>query len=162
MNLLHTIFFFLVALGILIAFHEYGHYLAARLCGVKVLRYCLGFGTPFISKRIGPDQTEWGIAPFPIGGYVKLLGQDPDDPVPLADAHRAFLYSISRFGPAESPTTKAAFARALRAIAAASAELVGPSQWGLRNDLSPVREDAKHALEYFFQVITLHPSVVRY
>ncbi|HEX4325206.1 MAG TPA: RIP metalloprotease RseP [Burkholderiales bacterium] len=90
MNLLHTIFFFLVALGILIAFHEYGHYLAARLCGVKVLRYCLGFGTPFFSRRFGPDQTEWGIAPFPIGGYVKLLGQDPDDPVPAVDAHRAF------------------------------------------------------------------------
>ncbi|MDB5807453.1 MAG: rane-associated zinc metalloprotease [Betaproteobacteria bacterium] len=90
MNLLHYIFFFLVALGILIAFHEYGHYLAARLCGVKVLRYCLGFGTPFISKRIGPDQTEWGIAPFPIGGYVKLLGQDPEDPIPPAEAHRAF------------------------------------------------------------------------
>lgn len=90
MNLLHTLFFFLVALGILIAFHEYGHYLAARLCGVKVLRYCLGFGTPFISKRFGPDQTEWGIAPFPIGGYVKLLGQDPEDPIPAAEAHRAF------------------------------------------------------------------------
>ena len=90
MNLLHTLGFFLLALGILIAFHEFGHYLAARLCGVKVLRYCLGFGTPFISKRFGPDQTEWGIAPFPIGGYVKLLGQDPDDPVPAADAHRAF------------------------------------------------------------------------
>jgi len=90
MNLLHTVFFFLVALGILIAFHEYGHYLAARLCGVKVLRYCLGFGTPFISRRFGPDQTEWGIAPFPIGGYVKLLGQDPEDPIPAADAHRAF------------------------------------------------------------------------
>jgi len=90
MNLLHTIGFFLLALGILIAFHEYGHYLAARLCGVKVLRYCLGFGTPFISRRFGRDQTEWGIAPFPIGGYVKLLGQDPEDPVPAAEAHRAF------------------------------------------------------------------------
>lgn len=90
MTLLHTLVFFLLALGILIAFHEYGHYLAARLCGVKVLRYCLGFGTPFISRRFGPDQTEWGIAPFPIGGYVKLLGQDPDEPVPPHEAHRAF------------------------------------------------------------------------
>jgi len=79
-----------------------------------------------------------------------------------ANAHRAFLYAISRFGPAESPTTKAAFARALRAIAAACAELVGPSQWGIRDDSSPVREDAKHALEYFFQVIILYTSVVRY
>jgi hypothetical protein len=74
-----------------------------------------------------------------------------------ANAHRAYLYAISRFGPAESPTTKAAFAQALRPIAAACAELVGPSQWGLRDDLSPVREDAKHALEHFFQVSILKP-----
>ena len=88
MTLLHTLAVFFLALGVLISFHEYGHYLAARLCGVKVLRFCLGFGKPFISRRFGPDQTEWGLAPFPIGGYVKLLGETPDDPVPIADAHR--------------------------------------------------------------------------
>jgi hypothetical protein len=69
-----------------------------------------------------------------------------------ANAHQAFLYAISRFGPSEPVPIKAAFARALRAIAAACAELVGPSQWGLGNDSSPVRDDAKLALEYFFQV----------
>ena len=69
-----------------------------------------------------------------------------------ANAHQAFLYAISRFGPSEPVQTKAAFARALRAIAVACAELVGPSQWGLGNDSSPVRDDAKLALEYFFQV----------
>ena len=69
-----------------------------------------------------------------------------------ANAHQAFLYAISRFGPSEPVPTKAAFARALRAIAAACAELVGPSQWGLGNESSPVRDDAKLALEYFFQV----------
>lgn len=89
-DLLSTIPAFLVALGVLIAFHEYGHYLAARLCGVKVLRYCLGFGKPILSRRWGRDQTEWALAAFPLGGYVKLLGQDPDDPVPAEDAHRAF------------------------------------------------------------------------
>jgi len=89
-QMMYVAVFFPLALGILIAFHEYGHYLAARLCGVKVLRYCLGFGTPFFSRRFGPDQTEWGIAPFPIGGYVKLLGQDPDEPVPAGEEHRAF------------------------------------------------------------------------
>jgi len=88
MTLLHTLAVFFLALGVLISFHEYGHYLAARLCGVKVLRFCLGFGKPFISRRFGPDQTEWGLAPFPIGGYVKLLGETPDDPVAIADAHR--------------------------------------------------------------------------
>ncbi|KAN0129589.1 ARM repeat-containing protein [Lactarius tabidus] len=72
-----------------------------------------------------------------------------------ANAHQAFLYAISRFSPSEPVPTKAAFARALRAIAAACAELVGPSQWGLGNDSSPVRDDAKLALEYFFQLEVL-------
>jgi regulator of sigma E protease len=90
MTLLSTIVAFLIALGVLIAFHEFGHYLAARLCGVKVLRYCLGFGKPIVSRRWGKDQTEWALAAFPLGGYVKLLGQDPEDPVPPEEAHRAF------------------------------------------------------------------------
>ena len=77
----------------------------------------------------------------------------------VANAHQAFLYAISSFDPSESIATKAAFARALRAIAAACAELVGPSQWGLRDDSSPVREEAKLALDYFFQVMRLrHPA----
>ena len=91
MNLLHTLMAFIVALGVLIAFHEFGHYLAARLCGVKVLRYCLGFGSPIVSRRWGRDGTEWAIAAFPLGGYVKLLGQDPEEAVSPAEAHRSFL-----------------------------------------------------------------------
>ena len=76
-----------------------------------------------------------------------------------ANAHQAFLYAISRFDPSEPTATKAAFARALRAIATACAELVGPSQWGIKDDSSPVREEAKLALDYFFQVFTLrHPA----
>ena len=90
MTLLSTIGAFLIALGVLIAFHEYGHYLAARLCGVKVLRYCLGFGRPLVSRRWGRDGTEWAIAAFPLGGYVKLLGHDPDDPVAPEEVHRSF------------------------------------------------------------------------
>lgn len=90
MTLLSTVIAFLVALGILIAFHEYGHYLAARLCGVKVLRFCLGFGKPILMRRLGRDGTEWALAAFPLGGYVKLLGHDPDEPVPAAEAHRSF------------------------------------------------------------------------
>jgi hypothetical protein len=78
-----------------------------------------------------------------------------------ANAHQAFLYAISRFDPSEPTATKAAFARALRAIAAACAELVGPSQWGLRDDSSPVREEAKLALDYFFQVIALRNPASR-
>jgi armadillo repeat-containing protein 8 len=71
----------------------------------------------------------------------------------LSNAHQAFLYAISRFSPSEPPATKAAFSRALRALAVACAELVGPSQWGLRDDSSLVRDDAKLALEYLFQVM---------
>lgn len=90
MTFLSTIVAFLIALGVLIAFHEYGHYLAARLCGVKVLRFCLGFGRPLVMRRFGRDGTEWALAAFPLGGYVKLLGHDPDEVVPPADAHRSF------------------------------------------------------------------------
>ena len=75
MNLLHTIAAFIVALGVLIVVHEYGHYLVARLCGVKVLRFSVGFGRPLLRERLGPDRTEWVIAAIPFGGYVKMLDE---------------------------------------------------------------------------------------
>ena len=90
MTFLHTMLAFVLALGVLVAFHELGHYFAARLCGVKVLRYCLGFGSPIFFRRLGKDQTEWAIAALPLGGYVKLLGQDPEDDIPDQDRHRSF------------------------------------------------------------------------
>ncbi|KAI0029217.1 ARM repeat-containing protein [Vararia minispora EC-137] len=68
-----------------------------------------------------------------------------------ANAHQVVLYAISRFEPTEVPTLQAAFARALRAVAAACAELVGPSQWGVQDHSSPVREDAKIALDSIFR-----------
>lgn len=75
MALLSTIFAFVIALGLLITFHEFGHYLVARWCGVKVLRFSLGFGQPLLKKRFGNDQTEWVIAAIPLGGYVKMLDE---------------------------------------------------------------------------------------
>lgn len=75
MTILFTIISFIIALGILITFHEFGHYLVARLCGVKVLRFSIGFGRPLIQKRLGKDQTEWVIAAIPLGGYVKMLDE---------------------------------------------------------------------------------------
>ncbi len=75
MTLLNTIVAFIVALGLLIVVHEYGHYLIARLCGVKVLRFSVGFGRALFAKRIGEDQTEWVIAAIPFGGYVKMLDE---------------------------------------------------------------------------------------
>lgn len=74
MELLQTIIGFLVALLILVSVHEFGHYYVARLCGVKVLRFCIGMGKPFWSytDRRG---TEFGLAPIPLGGYVKMLDE---------------------------------------------------------------------------------------
>src|ERR1043165_2557558 len=89
MNLLNTIVAFVVTLGLLIVVHELGHYLVARLCNVKVLRFSLGFGKPIWSRRYGPDQTEWALAAFPLGGYVKML-DEREGPVDAREAHRAF------------------------------------------------------------------------
>jgi len=65
----------IVTLGILVTFHEFGHFWVARRCGVKVLRFSIGFGKPFKSWY-GKDGTEYAIAPIPLGGYVRMLGQD--------------------------------------------------------------------------------------
>jgi regulator of sigma E protease len=89
MNLLHTVAAFIVALGVLIVVHEYGHYLVARLCRVKVLRFSVGFGRPLLVKRIGPDRTEWVLAAIPFGGYVKML-DEREAPVEPHEVERAF------------------------------------------------------------------------
>ncbi|MGH8677041.1 MAG: RIP metalloprotease RseP, partial [Burkholderiales bacterium] len=89
MQISSTILAFLIALGVLIVFHELGHYVVARLAGVKVLRFSVGFGTPIWSRRFGADQTEWAIAAFPLGGYVKML-DEREGPVNPAQLHRAF------------------------------------------------------------------------
>lgn len=88
-NFMSTIGAFILALAVLIVVHEYGHYLAARLCGVKVLRFSVGFGRPLWMRRLGPDQTEWVVALFPLGGYVKMLDESEGE-VPKEDVHRAF------------------------------------------------------------------------
>ena len=89
MSLLYTLAAFVLALGILIIVHELGHYLVARLCGVKVLRFSVGFGRLLYSRRWGTDRTEWAISAFPIGGYVKMLDEREGEVSPL-EAHRAF------------------------------------------------------------------------
>jgi len=80
---------FLVALAILIVFHEYGHYCVARWCGVKILRFSIGFGKVLWRKKTGPDQTEWAISALPLGGYVKML-DEREETVAAEEAHRAF------------------------------------------------------------------------
>jgi regulator of sigma E protease len=89
MSLLHTIVAFIIALGLLIVVHEYGHYLVARLFGVKVLRFSVGFGRPLFTRKIGQDRTEWVIAAIPFGGYVKMLDEREGEVEP-SEAHRAF------------------------------------------------------------------------
>jgi regulator of sigma E protease len=71
-SFLGSVFWLLVTLGVLVTFHEFGHYWVARRCGVKVLRFSVGFGNA-IWKRFGRDGTEYRIAAIPLGGYVKML-----------------------------------------------------------------------------------------
>ena len=89
MSFLHAAASFIVALAVLIVVHEYGHYLAARLCDVRVLRFSIGFGRPLASWRLGRDATEWSIAAIPFGGYVKML-DEREAPVAENERHRAF------------------------------------------------------------------------
>ncbi len=80
---------FLVAIGILVTFHELGHYWAARLCDVRVLRFSVGFGRPLWLRRRGPDRTEWVLGTFPLGGYVKMA-DERDGSAVAGDEARSF------------------------------------------------------------------------
>ncbi|VAW50985.1 Intramembrane protease RasP/YluC, implicated in cell division based on FtsL cleavage [hydrothermal vent metagenome] len=92
MDFLHNIFFFIVAIGVLVTFHEFGHYWVARKAGVKVLRFSVGFGNPLLSwrrKTAEGDDIEYVIAAIPLGGYVKMLDEREGN-VSDTDKARAF------------------------------------------------------------------------
>ncbi|MFL2548059.1 MAG: RIP metalloprotease RseP [Gammaproteobacteria bacterium] len=89
MDFLFSIIAFIVLVGVLVAIHEYGHFIAAKLCNVKVLRYSIGFGKVLASKRTGNDQTEYCLSAIPLGGYVQLLDERSED-VPENEKDRAF------------------------------------------------------------------------
>ncbi len=92
MGFIHNIFFFVVAIGVLVTFHEFGHYWVARKAGVKVLRFSVGFGKPLFKwkrKTAEGDEIEYVIAAIPLGGYVKMLDEREGD-VPDAEKNRAF------------------------------------------------------------------------
>jgi regulator of sigma E protease len=92
MSFVTTVLAFLVTLGILIVIHELGHYWVARKCGVKVLRFSIGFGRPLARWVRGADRTEWVVAALPLGGYVRMLDERDTDsgPISAADLPRAF------------------------------------------------------------------------
>ena len=75
---MQSLFYFLLALALLIIIHEYGHFWVARRCGVKVLRFSVGFGKP-LWRKVGKDGTEYVLAPIPLGGYVKMLDEREAD-----------------------------------------------------------------------------------
>ena len=79
---------FIVLLGLLIFVHEFGHFLFAKLFGVKVLKFSLGFGPKVFGRQYG--ETEYLISAFPLGGYVKMLGEQPDEEVAAEDRERSF------------------------------------------------------------------------
>lgn len=81
---------FLVVLGVLVAFHEMGHFLAARWVGVKVLKFSLGFGPKIFGRQIG--ETEYLLSVVPLGGYVKLFGEDEHETVTPEEKKRAFAH----------------------------------------------------------------------
>ena len=84
-----TLVSFLVTLGILIAVHEYGHYRVAVACGIKVLKFSIGFGKPIYTWRLKNKSTEFSIGVLPLGGYVKML-DEREGPVDPAERHLAF------------------------------------------------------------------------
>jgi regulator of sigma E protease len=89
MDVVQKVLSFLVVLGVLVVFHELGHYLVARWCNVKVLRFSVGFGRVLWSRRYGRDGTEFAVSAVPLGGYVKMADErDPE--IAPADRPRAF------------------------------------------------------------------------
>ena len=88
MDLFYTIAITLATLAVLVAVHEYGHFWVARRCGVKVLRFSIGFGKPLITwrDRLG---TEYSVAAVPLGGYVRMLDEREGD-VPADQLEQAF------------------------------------------------------------------------
>lgn len=87
-EILGSVWWMIVTLGLLVTFHEFGHYWVARRCGVRVLRFSIGFGKP-LWKRVGRDGTEYVIAAIPLGGYVKMLDAREGE-VAAADRGREF------------------------------------------------------------------------
>jgi regulator of sigma E protease len=88
--LMQKAWWFLIVLGVLVAFHELGHFLAARWVGVKVLKFSLGFGPKLFSRQVG--ETEYLLSTIPLGGYVKLFGENETEATTPEDRRRSFAH----------------------------------------------------------------------
>ncbi|MEM9689394.1 MAG: site-2 protease family protein, partial [Pseudomonadota bacterium] len=95
-GVLGSVVSFIVAISVLVAIHEYGHYIVGKWSGMKILKFSIGFGRPIWSRVAGPDKTEYSLSSIPLGGYVRFLdsreaGIAPEDegrafdqrPIPL-------------------------------------------------------------------------------
>jgi regulator of sigma E protease len=89
-NVIYSIAAAVIGLGVLIVVHEFGHFLFAKLSGVGVLTFSVGFGPKLWVKKIG--ETEYALSAFPLGGYVKMVGEDPTDQVEGADIEKSFAH----------------------------------------------------------------------
>ncbi len=89
LSVIYSVLSFIVAIGVLVTIHEFGHFWVARKMGVKVLRFSVGFGKPLWTIKAGADQTEFVVASIPLGGYVKMLDEREAE-VAEADLDRAF------------------------------------------------------------------------
>lgn len=86
-----SILAFIVAIGVLVTIHEFGHYLAARSCGIRVLKFSIGFGKPIFKYQANPQSTQWILSWIPLGGYVKMLDSREHESVPAqVDWSQAF------------------------------------------------------------------------
>ena len=89
-SVLEKALWFIVAISVLVAVHEFGHFIVARKLGFKVLRFSIGFGRPLLSWRGGPpDHIQYWLSAIPLGGYVKMLDEH-EGPVVSEERHRAF------------------------------------------------------------------------
>ena len=84
------LWWFLIVLGVLVTFHEYGHYLAARWVGVKVLKFSVGFGPRLVGRQVG--DTEYVVSAIPLGGYVKMFGEEVGETVSTGDQKVSFMH----------------------------------------------------------------------
>ena len=89
MDIISTTFIFILTVSVIVTFHEFGHYIAARLCGVKVLEFSVGFGKRLFGKRFGKDKTDYKVSALPLGGYVRMLDEREGNVIDV-EKERAF------------------------------------------------------------------------